>query len=405
LIRTTSARFLLASAAVLFVAYGALAQAVVVGRIPSELEGTFPGAGPQTFVDLAHPANRDGNLTTASLIWSGVPSPASCAAGFKIKIIRKQTGLFSVVAERGPFPAQPGFVTVTLSPSIPVLAGDYLAVVQLQDNTTCGSVGAAIASPHELILRYQGIDLATGNFATGGNLSNGTALMASASSDSEAVAAMLPVVGSTAGIGTFFRTDVQVVNPINLPIKGKLIFHPAGGTASPGDPSIDYSNSELSTTSIPDVVAFMGQSGLGSLDVVPTSGPPPRLIARIYSDNGAAGTAGFTMDSLAPDQALRRNATYQLIAAPDLTSFRMNVGVRALDEGVTFLIVHGSSAVSRTYAANHLEQGTLAAFLGEQPVANQNYRIQIQSGSAFIYTTTTDNRTNDTTIRLLSSGQ
>jgi hypothetical protein len=354
-------RFLLASAAGLFVAYGALAQPVVVGRIPPELEGTFPGAGPQTFVDLAHPANRDGNLTTASLIWSSVPAPASCTAGFKIKTIRRDTGLFFVMAERGPFPAQPGFATVTLSPPIPVLGGDYLAVVQLQDTTTCGSVGA--------------------------------------------VAAMLPVVGSTAGIGTFFRTDLQVVNPINLPIKGKLIFHPAGVTASPSDPSVDYSNSELSTTSISDVVASMGQSGLGSLDVVPTSGPPPRLIARIYSDNGTAGTAGFTMDSLAPDQALRRNATYQLIAAPDLTSFRMNVGVRALDEGVTILIVHGSSSVSRTYSANHLEQGTLAAFLGEQPVANGNYRVLIQSGSAFIYTTTTDNRTNDTTIRLLSSGQ
>lgn len=398
-------RFLLASAACLFVAYGALAQPVVVGRIPPELEGTFPGAGPQTFVDLAHPANRDGNLTTASLIWSSVPAPASCTAGFKIKIIRRDTGLFFVMAERGPFPAQPGFATVTLSPPIPVLAGDFLAVVQLQDTTTCGSVGAAVGGAHEMILRYSGIDFSTGSFATGGNLNNATALMASASSDSEPVASMLPVVGSTAGIGTFFRTDIQVVNPINLPIKGRLIFHPAGVTASPSDPSIDYSNSALSTTSIPDVVASMGQSGLGSLDVVPTSGPPPRLIARIYGDNGAAGTAGFTMDSLAPDQALRRNVTYQLIAAPDLTSFRMNVGVRALDDGVTILIFHGSVSVSRTYSANHFEQGTLAAFLGEQPVANGNYRVLIQSGSAFIYTTTTDNRTNDTTIRLLSSGQ
>jgi len=398
-------RFLLAIVAVLFVAYGALAQPVVIGRIPPELEGTFPGAGPQTFVDLAHPANRDGNLTTASLIWSFVPAPASCTAGFKIKIIRRNTGLFSVVAERGPFPPQEGFATVTLSPPIPVLTSDLLAVVQLQDNVTCGSVGNAIGGPHDMILRYAGIDFSTGNFATGGNLTNGAALMASASSDSDAVAAMLPVVGSTAGIGTFFRTDIQIVNPINLPIKGKLIFHPAGVTASPSDPSVDYSNSALATTSISDVVAFMGQSGLGSLDVVPTSGPPPRLIARIYSDNGAAGTAGFTMDSFAPDQALRRNAIYMLTAAADLTSFRMNAGVRALDDGVTILIFHGSVSVSRSYSANHFEQGTLAAFLGEQPVANGHYFVQIQSGSAFIYTTTTDNRTNDTTVRFLSSGQ
>jgi hypothetical protein len=286
-----------------------------------------------------------------------------------------------------------------------VQAGDYLAVVQLQDTTTCGSVGAAVGGAHEMILRYQGIDFSTGSFATGGSLLNATALSASASSDSEVVAAMLPVVGSTAGVGAFFRTDLQVVNPINLPIKGKLIFHPAAVTASPNDPSIAYSNSELLTTSIPDVVALMGQSGLGSLDVVPTSGPPPRLIARIYSDNGPAGTAGFTMDSLAPDQALRQGATYMLVTAADLSSFRMNVGVRTLDDGLTIFVFHGSVSFSRSYSANHFEQGTLAAFLGEQPVANGHYFIQIQSGSAFIYTTTTDNRTSDTTIQLLSSGQ
>jgi len=398
-------RFPLAAAAGLFVVFGAFAQPVVVGRIPPEFGGTFPGAGPHTFVDLAHPANRDGNLTTASMVWSSfVPSPASCTAAFKIKILRRDTGLFFVVAERGPFAAQAGFATVTLSPPIPVLAGDLLAVVQLQDTTLCGSVGAAVGGPHDLIMRYFS-DFSTGSFANNGFFSFGTALMANATSDSEAVAEMLPVVGSAAGIGTFFRTDLQLLNPINQTIKGKLVFHPATGVASPGDPSIDYNYSALTSTSIPDIVAFMGQSGLGSLDVVPSSGPPPRIVARIYSDNGTAGTAGFTMDSFAPDQALRRNVTYLMPVAADLTAFRMNVGIRTLEDGVTIAINHGATSVIKTYAANHFEQGTLAAFLGEQPAVNSLYRITIQSGSAFIYTTTTDNRTNDTTVRFLSVGQ
>ncbi len=397
-------RFALASVVSAFITAGMLAQPVVVGRIPPELEGTFPGPGPQTFVDLAHPANREGNLTTASLVWSYVPAPESCTAGFKIKILRKQTGVFAVVAERGPFSAETGFRTVALSPSIPVVTGDLLAVVQLQDNTLCGSVGATFGSPHDVILRYTGIDFPSGSFATGGTFANGTAIMAIASSEPQAIAAILPVVGSAPGVGTFFRTDIQIVNPINEDIKGRLVFRPAGSVSSPGDPSIEYSNSPLSTRSITDVVAFMGQSGLGSLDVIPVSGPAPRLIARIYSDSGDAGTAGFTMDSFSPDQALRKFGIYQLITAPNLTSFRMNVGVRALDDGVTFLIVHGISSVSRTYAANRFEQVPLAAFLGEQPLTDGNYRIVIQSGSAFIYTTTTDNRTNDTTIRFLSTG-
>ena len=394
-------------AAGLFVVCAALAQPVVVGRIPSEQGGTFPGAGPQTFIDLAHPANRDGNLTTASLIWSpNIPVPASCNAAFKIKIIRKNNtvGFFFVVAERGPFPAQPEFTTVTLSPPIPVLAGDLLAVVQLRDTATCGGVGAGSASTHDILLRYFDIDFPGGSFATGCYLTGNAALMATATSDPSPVAAMLPVVGSAPGIGTFFRTDLQAFNPSNQPIKGKLVFHPAGVGASPSDPSLEYSYSALSVTSIPDVVAFMGQSGLGSLDVVPTSGVPPRLIARVYSDNGAAGTAGFTMESFAPDQALRQ-AIYMLVAPADLTAFRMNVGVRTLDDGVTITIARGALSLTRSYEANRFEQGTLAGFLGEQPVANGLYRIVVQSGSAFIFTSTTDNRSSDTTVRFLSLGQ
>jgi len=393
-------------AAGLFVVCAAFAQPVVVGRIPPELAGTFPGAGPQTFIDLGHPANRDGNLTTASLLWSAnIPVPASCTAAFKIKIVRKATGLFTVIAERGPFPAQAGFSSVTLTPPIPVLAGDFLAVVQLQDTANCGGVGAGNAGAHDIILRYFGVDFPSGSFAAGGFVTSNAALMANASSEPTFVAAMLPVVGSTPGSGTFFRTDLQAINSSSQAIKGKLVFHPAGVAPSPSDPSLDYNYASFAVTSIPDVVAFMGQSGLGSLDIVPSSGAPPRLIARIYSDNGTAGTAGFTMESLAPDQAMRRNASYLLIAPNDLTAFRMNVGVRSLDDGVSITIIHGAGTLDRSYEANRFEQGTLAAFLGEQPVANGIYRIFVQSGSAFIYTSTTDNRTSDTSVRFLTLGQ
>lgn len=334
-----------------------------------------------------------------------MPAPASCTAGFKIKIVRKSSGTIQIMAERGPFPVQQDFTTVTLTPPIPVQEGDFLAVVQLQDTTICGSVGAANGGPADTILRYSGIDHPNGSFATGGSLNSGTALMAQASSEPNPVAAMLPVVGSTAGGLTFFRTDVQAINPGGLPAKGKLVFRPAGGVGSPSDPSVDYTYDDLEVTSITDVVAFMGRTGLGSLDIIPSSGVPPRLVARIYSDNGTAGTAGFTMESLAPHQALRRNATYLLLAPADLTAFRMNVGVRTLDEGLTILIAGFGASVTRSYAANHFEQGTIAAFLGTQPVTNGLYRVLVQSGGAFIYSTTTDNRTNDTSVRFLTLGQ
>jgi len=46
----------------------------------------------------------------------------------------------------------------------------------------------------------------------------------------------------------------------------------------------------------------------------------------------------------------------------------------------------------------------LAAFFGgATPLANGVYRVRVDvGGSAFIYSTTTDNRTNDTAIRFLT---
>src|SRR5688572_28393959 len=128
-------RSILVCALVVLDAAAASAQPVVVGGMVSVQSGFIIGFGPQTFVDLSRPANRNGNLTTASIVWSGVPSPASCAAGVRIKILRRNTGTFTVVAERGPFAPQVGFFTVALTPPVPVQKGDLLAVVQMQNFT------------------------------------------------------------------------------------------------------------------------------------------------------------------------------------------------------------------------------------------------------------------------------
>jgi hypothetical protein len=382
----------------------AFAQTVVMGTIENQLPATFSQTtGPQTFVELGYSANRAGNVTTVMLGWGGVVTPASCANGLKIKFLRKTLGTFTVVAERGPFSPQAGFFTVTLSPPVAVLAGDLLAVVQLQNYATCGGPGVATMSDRETIIRYPGIDLPTGSFATGGLLINARSLMARATSDPNVAVAMIPVVGSAAGGLTFFRTDLQAVNFTGRTLTGKLVFHPAGHAATAADPSVNYSYSgfNLNAVSIPDVVASMGQSGVGSMDIVPTSGPAPKFVTRIYSDSGA-GTSGFTTDSLSRDHALALSNITSLIAPADLTNFRMNVGIRTLEDGATISISTVAGGVTRTYSANYFEQGTLAAFLGEAPFVNGVYGISIDAGSAFIYTTLTDNRTNDTSIRFLT---
>jgi len=397
----------LGCASLLLTATSAVAQPVVLGTIDPGQASVVLGNGPQTFVDLSHPANRDGVVTTVALVWTAVPTPASCTAGLKIKFLRRGTGTFTVVAERGLFPVQSSFFTVTLTPPVAVEAGDLLAVVQMLGTNTCGGVGLSLSSSRETMLRYPGVDFPTGSFATGGTIANAFTLMARASSDPEVVAAVVPVVGAVAGgFGSFFRTDIQAVNPGSASITGKLVFHPAGRAAAPDDPLVLYSYGGVSVRSISDVVASMGQSGLGSLDVIPTTGIPPILILRIYNDAGPAGTSGFTTESMAPDRAIPFLSSVALIAPADLTNFRMNVGVRTLDDPTTIRITGGSGGeVTHTYPRNYFEQVSLSAFLGGAPVANGFYSVRIDSGSAFIYTTTTDNRTNDSSFRFLTPFQ
>lgn len=386
----------------LLLAAAAHAQPVVIGSIDSDHPSQFLSHQPITFVDLAHLANRDGVVTTAAFVWSEVPAPAGCAAAVKIKFLRKSTGAFTVVAERGPFAPQPGYFTVALTPPVSVMKDDLLAVVQLLRTDTCGALGFSHISGTETMLRYFGIDLPSGNFSDGATFANGIAMMARASSDANVVAAVVPVVGSTAGGLTFFRTDLQAVNPGEGTITGKYVFHPAGRPAAPGDPSMTYSYGTFSATAVTDIVAAMGQTGLGSLDVVPTTGVPPRLVMRVYSDAGAAGTSGFTEESMTPDRALNFDGPGVLAAPANLANFRMNVGVRTLDDGATIRVQGVSTDITHTYAPNYFEQVTLEAFLGSTPVANRLYLVTVQSGSLFVYTTITDNRTNDSSIQFVA---
>lgn len=399
-------RSIVCFAAVVLIVSAASAQPVVVGGIAPDQSSVFLGLGPNTFVDLSRPANRDGTLTTAALLWTTVPTPASCANGVKIKILRPNTTNFTLVAERGPFLPQSGYFTVTLTPPVAVLEGDLLAVVQMQNFATCGGPGFAQVNGRETLLRYSGLDFSSGNFAQGAFLHNGISIMARASSDASVVAAVIPVVGSTAGGSTFFRTAIQAYSASGSIVTGKFVFHPAGRSALPTDPSMDYTFGS-SASSIPDLVAAMGQTGLGSLDIVPTTGAPPRVIVRIFSDAGASGTAGFTTEPFPPDQALGFGDLLHLVAPADLTNYRMNVGVRTLGEGATINISVAGVNVTRTYGPNFFEQVTLSAFLGgATPVPNGTYPVRVDvGGKAFIYSTITDNRTNDTAIRFLTKPQ
>jgi hypothetical protein len=219
---------------------------------------------------------------------------------------------------------------------------------------------------------------------------------------------ILPVVGSTAGVGaSFFKTSVQLHNPTSSVVYGRIVFHPSGVSGRASDPALSYSLVPGQTQSIADLLPAMGRSGLGSADVEATSGSIPAGTVRVFNDAGAAGTTGFTEEPMRSDQALRPGNFAVLLLPADPTNFRFNVGVRTLAEGGTItLTLHDSAGtvvttVSRDLPATYHEQQSASALLGVASLPpGGSIGITPTAGAAIVYGATVDNRTGDPSLQI-----
>lgn len=384
------------------VAATTMAQPVTAGAL-GRYQGAYSLAAPYTYTDLSHPATADGTLTSVTFRWAG--SKTGCSNNVKVKFLRPVNGFqFTVIAERGPFTTAGTLTTVALSPGVPVLAGDLLAITQLQQ-PGCVGVSYSIGDPDNVLVGMPG-DFETG-LATTPKITRGYALDARASGDGPVLVGVLAAVGAAAGSnGASFKTDIQIMNADNTFLSGKLVFHPAGRGGTDSDPSISYSLTGVGKILYPNVVSYIGLTGLGSMDVLSTGGITPIVTTRVYNDQGASGTNGFFETMLDPNEALGtyEQAAFQLPADP--ANFRMNIGVRTLSAGATISVNVvdnvtgiGSGFITKTYAPVYFEQVTASAFTGVASLpANGTVNIEVDSGSAIIYASTTDNRTNDSAI-------
>ncbi len=226
----------------------------------------------------------------------------------------------------------------------------------------------------------------------------------------ETLVGYLAVAGSTGGLaGSFFKTSVQLVNPGAASISGHFVYHPAGVSGSPGDPTLGWSLAPGQSFSWDDVVAALGKSGLGSLDVFAAGGEAPVIVARIYNDAGPEGTSGFTESVVAPEDVAGgagTSVTGFLLCPADVGRFRYNVGLRTLDApvsvSVTVLDAAGNVAhtITRDYPASFFAQTTVAAFLGGFAIDNgYSLRITFTGGGLIVYGATVDNVTNDPSVQ------
>ena len=379
------------------------AFAIIVGELQTGGTTRFTGGAPITVISLSRPSTGIGEVNWATVVWTGATSP--CTGSFKLKFVRPNpNGTVTVIAERGAFDSVNGVITMAITPPVILAPGDLIGYTQMREN--CGGVANAFSTTDA----YLTAELDPPVAQIGNNLFIiGTGVVPSirASTDPEVVAGYLPVVGSAPGaFGAQFRTAVQLTNRGSSPITGRLVFHRGGVVGQPTDPSVAYSLAPGRTLNLNDAVAATGVTGVGSMDLVTVSGYPPDVTTRIYNDAGAAGTSGFTEDVFTPYMAMEEPMRGTLTVPADLTNFRLNIGVRTLDDGanVTITLFNAEGAtiktLSRTYKANWFEQVPVADFLGGTvPEPNGIIQVQVTDGSMFFYGALTDNRTNDPSIR------
>jgi hypothetical protein len=219
---------------------------------------------------------------------------------------------------------------------------------------------------------------------------------------------VLPVVGSVPGsLGAYFKTSVQLYNAKSSAVSGKIVFHTQAVSGSSGDPSLAYSIPAGKSLSYADLLPAMGiASGLGSADIVADAGSAfPVTLVRVFNDAGAAGTTGLALEPMALSDALQNGDTGVLIAPAD-TRFRLNIGVRTLAQGVAMnLTVRNKDGamvktVTKSFDPTYFRQiGSTEMLDGYALVGGETITIQITSGSAFVYGSTTDNTTQDPSVQ------
>ncbi|HEX7807114.1 MAG TPA: hypothetical protein VF608_00235 [Thermoanaerobaculia bacterium] len=381
------------------------AAAVTVGYLHSG-GGSNYVATPLTLVDYQHPAKEAGTLTTVTVFWTSAPSNTTCNQALKIKFLRRSSGFTTAVfAERGPFNVKNGINTFTLDPPVPVVQSDLIGAVQLPVN--CGGIVVSNGPVRNTFgLHQSDVTGTTGNLQVG----NSSIPNIRASSEAAVVHGYIPVVGSLAGnFGSFFRTGLQLTSRSSYPTDLTLVYHPAGAVAKSNDPFINIQLPANATANFDDILVAMGQSGLGTMDLVLNSGMPPDVTARVYNDAGTAGTSGFTVEMVTPFDVMRPLDVTSVAVPSSLTNFRLNVGIRTFDKDVTLNVGSwaptgafvGSNSI--TVPANTFRQFSAAEVLGGVAMnAGGSLRFQSSSasGTCFIYGAVTDNRTNDGSYRL-----
>jgi hypothetical protein len=215
---------------------------------------------------------------------------------------------------------------------------------------------------------------------------------------------VIAVAGSTrGGFGSLFKTGVQLHNPTASELRARFTFRLMGASAAPGDPSREIVVAPFATYSVDDLIADMGQTGLGTIDLFVTSTMRPIAVVRVFND-GERGETSMTEALLRTAEAVQAGQSASLLAPHDVAKARFNIGIRALTQAarLTATVRNRSGAIVRTtevtVASNALIQTSAASLLGTPFTGGESVTFTVEEGAAFVYGVWTDNVTQDPTF-------
>jgi hypothetical protein len=389
--------------ALLFLTSVAHAQELTIGSLYPTFGTSYSLAGPLTMVNLSAPATGVGVVSTVTLTWR-LNNGVVCPDAFRVRFFRKaaDANVYVASATRGPFAGKEGQITVSLSPPVTVSTGDVIGVVQ-GPGGTCGTVVTARGGKTLRTGFVQG-DSETFDLRSATLLENAVNIRASVSG--RVYEGSIAAAGSLAGAnGSFFRTSLHLTNLNDtMPLAGEVVFRAAGRAPSPGDPKLSFTIPPRNVVFWEDVVAAMGQSGLGSIDLYSLSSFPPVVNVRVFDDKGAvAGTSGFSEEFTPPAKTLIRGS-----AALALTpgNYRTNIGMRAIIgvAKVQFSLYNAQGVLIgsqiRDLEPGVFQQVPLTSLFGTAAANGAHVSVSLLSGApVIVYASTTDNRTNDSSIQ------
>jgi len=237
---------------------------------------------------------------------------------------------------------------------------------------------------------------------------------AASRAQTEELAGYLPVVGSLFGdFGSHFETTVQLFNPNPNGMSGRLVFHPAGQLGV--DRSLPFHMPFHGTISFEGVVAAMGTSGLGTMDVLwDGKDLKPVVVATVFNEVGSdqlgnQETHGCNEDfvTFVPG-GTGVQVTGVLLGPIDVERFRFNVGIRVLGPNPISLLIDVEDpqgnlvhTVTRTYPAGTFQQQSVTDFLDGFEIGNNFSLLMRTGGPVILYGATVDNRTNSPSLQIM----